>query len=215
MSEGRGHPHAIRADMKAAVAAFVYATAALKQTGQLAGDLLLALVANEEGGSKYGADYLCSRYGVKADMAVIGEPPGVTKEWENIQLGCRGVSCFVIKVYGTQIHSSISDRFGAVNASVKLAGVMDRMARGLAAVAGMEEALNEAVIKLGRPFLGICVGMQLMATTGFEHGECAGLGWIGGKVVGRGELNDRRAYGSDRRDQRNSVGSTPVRRITS
>jgi acetylornithine deacetylase/succinyl-diaminopimelate desuccinylase-like protein len=119
------------ADMKGAVAAFVYATAALKRLDPLAGDLLLALVANEEGGSKYGAHYLCSKYGLKADMAVIGEPPGVTKEWENIQLGCRGVCCFTIKVYGTQIHSSISDRFGSINASVKLAEVLTRMHREL------------------------------------------------------------------------------------
>ncbi len=119
------------ADMKAAVAAFVYATAALKQLDPLAGDLLLALVANEEGGSKYGAHYLCSKYGLKADMAVIGEPPGVNKEWEHIHLGCRGVCCFTIKVYGTQIHSSISDRFGSVNASVKLAELLTRMRREL------------------------------------------------------------------------------------
>jgi acetylornithine deacetylase/succinyl-diaminopimelate desuccinylase-like protein len=119
------------ADMKGAVAAFVYATAALKHLDPLAGDLLLALVANEEGGSKYGAHYLCSKYGLKADMAVIGEPPGVNKEWENIQLGCRGVCCFIIKVYGTQIHSSISDRFGSINASVKLAELLTRMHREL------------------------------------------------------------------------------------
>ena len=55
--------------------------------------------------------------------------------------------------------------------------------RGLAAVPGMEEAMTEAVIAQGKPFLGICVGMQLMATAGFEHGECAGLGWVPGKVV--------------------------------
>jgi acetylornithine deacetylase/succinyl-diaminopimelate desuccinylase-like protein len=119
------------ADMKAAIAAFVYAAAALKQLGPLAGDLLLAFVANEEGGSKYGAHYLCTQYGMKADMAVIGEPPGVTKEWEYIQLGCRGVCCFTLKVRGTQIHSSISDRFGSVNASVKLAELLTRMRREL------------------------------------------------------------------------------------
>jgi glutamine amidotransferase len=55
--------------------------------------------------------------------------------------------------------------------------------RGLAAVPGMEEALTEAAIVRGKPFLGICVGMQLLATTGFEHGETAGLGWIPGKVI--------------------------------
>jgi acetylornithine deacetylase len=119
------------ADMKAAVAAFVYATRALKQVEPLNGDLLLALVANEEGGSRYGAQYLCTQYGLKADMALIGEPPGVAKEWEHIHLGCRGVSCFKIKVYGTQIHSSVSDQLGSVNASVKLAQLLTRMQREL------------------------------------------------------------------------------------
>ena len=90
------------ADMKAGVAAFVTQPPHSNRLDPLAGDLLLALVANEEGGSKYGAHYLCSKYGLKADMAVIGEPPGVTKEWENIHLGCRGVCCFTIKVYGTK-----------------------------------------------------------------------------------------------------------------
>lgn len=54
---------------------------------------------------------------------------------------------------------------------------------GLAALAGLDEALREAVIERGRPFLGICVGMQLMATRGLEHGEAAGLGWIAGDVA--------------------------------
>ena len=52
----------------------------------------------------------------------------------------------------------------------------------LSAIPGMIEALNEAVIVKGRPFLGICVGMQLMADEGREHGVTAGLGWISGNV---------------------------------
>ena len=55
--------------------------------------------------------------------------------------------------------------------------------RGLMALDGMVEALEMAAIKRARPFLGICVGMQLMASLGLEHGEHAGLGWIEGKVV--------------------------------
>jgi glutamine amidotransferase len=55
--------------------------------------------------------------------------------------------------------------------------------RGLAAVAGMEAALEECVIGRGRPFLGICVGMQLMAGWGREFEDVAGLGWIAGEVV--------------------------------
>jgi len=55
--------------------------------------------------------------------------------------------------------------------------------RGLSAVPGMIEALNESVIQNGRPILGICVGMQLMATAGREFGVHAGLNWIEGEVI--------------------------------
>lgn len=55
--------------------------------------------------------------------------------------------------------------------------------RGLGAVPGMVEALNESVIQGGKPILGICVGMQLMATAGREFGVHKGLNWIGGEVV--------------------------------
>jgi len=54
---------------------------------------------------------------------------------------------------------------------------------GLAALPGMLEALEEAVIRKARPFLGICVGMQLMAERGLEHGSHPGLGWIPGQVA--------------------------------
>jgi glutamine amidotransferase len=55
--------------------------------------------------------------------------------------------------------------------------------RGLEAIDGMIAALDEAVIARARPFLGICVGMQLMATRGLERGETPGFGWIPGDVV--------------------------------
>jgi len=54
---------------------------------------------------------------------------------------------------------------------------------GLAALDGMVEALDHAVTAEGKPFLGICVGMQLMAARGLEHGSHTGLGWIPGEVV--------------------------------
>ena len=54
---------------------------------------------------------------------------------------------------------------------------------GLDAVTGMVEALEERVIRGGAPFLGICVGMQLLAEVGREHGDHKGLGWIPGDVV--------------------------------
>ena len=55
--------------------------------------------------------------------------------------------------------------------------------RGLAAVPGLEAALRETAITRARPFLGICVGMQLMADRGREFETIAGLGWIAGEVV--------------------------------
>jgi imidazole glycerol-phosphate synthase subunit HisH len=54
--------------------------------------------------------------------------------------------------------------------------------RGLDAVDGMVEALDEAVHQKGRPFFGICVGMQLLAERGREYQVTEGLGWIAGEV---------------------------------
>lgn len=54
--------------------------------------------------------------------------------------------------------------------------------RGLDALPGMVEALEETVRRRGRPFLGICVGMQLMAERGREYVVTPGLGWIAGEV---------------------------------
>jgi imidazole glycerol-phosphate synthase subunit HisH len=80
--------------------------------------------------------------------------------------------------------------------------------RGLAAVTGLEDALREAVFARARPFLGICVGMQLMAERGREFETTQGLGWMVGEVVpiepadptlkiphmGWNELTERRAH---------------------
>ena len=55
--------------------------------------------------------------------------------------------------------------------------------RGLAAMPGMVPMLREKMLKDGAPFLGICVGMQLLATVGKEFGDHLGLDWIAGEVV--------------------------------
>lgn len=54
---------------------------------------------------------------------------------------------------------------------------------GLKALPGMMDTLEMAVMRDQKPFLGICVGMQLLATRGYEHGTHEGLGWIPGEVV--------------------------------
>lgn len=55
--------------------------------------------------------------------------------------------------------------------------------RGLDSLPGMIAAMTEAVSEKARPFLGICVGMQLLATRGLEHQTTEGLGWIAGDVA--------------------------------
>jgi len=61
-------------------------------------------------------------------------------------------------------------------------GAFADCARGLAAVSGMEQAIAAAT-QAGRPFLGICVGMQLMAERGLEHRITPGFGWIKGEIA--------------------------------
>ena len=61
-------------------------------------------------------------------------------------------------------------------------GAFADCARGLAAVDGMRDAI-EASVRRGAPFLGICVGMQLMAERGLEHEVTPGFGWIKGEIA--------------------------------
>ncbi|HEY1935332.1 MAG TPA: imidazole glycerol phosphate synthase subunit HisH [Acetobacteraceae bacterium] len=61
-------------------------------------------------------------------------------------------------------------------------GAFADCARGLAAVDGMRDAIETAVSR-GTPFLGICVGMQLMAQRGLEHAVTPGFGWIAGDIA--------------------------------
>jgi glutamine amidotransferase len=62
-------------------------------------------------------------------------------------------------------------------------GAFPACRRELFARQGLAEALAEAVERKARPFLGICVGMQLLATRGLEYRETPGLGWVPGEVV--------------------------------
>ena len=61
-------------------------------------------------------------------------------------------------------------------------GSFKACAEGLRAIPHLVEAMEERVLVGGAPFLGICVGMQLLASRGVEHGVTAGLGWIPGEV---------------------------------
>ena len=88
---------------------------------------------------------------------------------------------------GLTLDVKISGRAEDVRAAERIVlpgqGAFGDCRRGLAAVPGMIEALEESVIAKGRPFFGICVGMQLMAERGLEHGVHQGFGWLPGEVV--------------------------------
>ena len=62
-------------------------------------------------------------------------------------------------------------------------GAFPACRRGLQAIDGLEEAIVEAVETRGVPFLGICVGMQMLASWGREYEDVAGFGWVPGEVV--------------------------------
>ncbi len=120
------------ADMKGAVGAMCFAAAALAaQSQRPAGDLILAFTADEEAGSSYGAQYLVQKHGLKADACLIGEPSGLTKQWEYLVLLSRGISAWRTRVRGTQMHASASNIVPCVNASTKMAKVITCMAEDL------------------------------------------------------------------------------------
>ncbi len=114
-------------DMKAAVAGMVYAGGALKANGGFFGELVLVFTADEEAGSVLGSKWLAEQGHLAADVAVIGEPSGIVEEWEAVHVISRGAALFKIRITGTQMHSSISDRIHGVNATVQMARLIERM----------------------------------------------------------------------------------------
>jgi len=119
-------------DMKGQAAALTYAAIALAEaSAPFKGELILALSADEENGSIYGAGYLVREHGLTADAALVAEPSNISRDWEYMALLSRGFTGFRIKVRGTQMHSSISDIMPSVNASTKMAYVLWRLEKDL------------------------------------------------------------------------------------
>jgi glutamine amidotransferase len=81
-----------------------------------------------------------------------------------------------------KVTSEPEDVRGAERIVLPGVGAFADCKQGLVAIPGMIEALEESVRRRGKPFLGICVGLQLMAERGLEHGLTPGLGWIEGEV---------------------------------
>lgn len=85
--------------------------------------------------------------------------------------------------YEVRVTSKAEDAAKAARIVLPGQGAFGDCMNGLKSLSGMVDALTESVLKKGKPFFGICVGMQLMATQGFEHGMHRGLGWIESDVV--------------------------------
>ena len=149
-------------DMKGAVAAMIYAGAALVEVDALPGTLRITLSADEEAGSHFGTRYLALQDEVRADAVVVGEPTGFNRPWEYVAVASRGMSAFRVTTFGTQMHSSLSDRVPSVNASVKLAEVLARMAREFQprhpAGTGRKPTVNLGVTLQGGVFFGVYPG---------------------------------------------------------
>ncbi len=153
-------------DMKGAVAAMVFAAAALEDCGVDSGAVTLVLTADEEAGSRFGSQWLAETGRLAGDAALLGEPCGIVREWEAIDTVSRGAALFKVRVHGTQMHSSISDRLPSVNATVQMARLIDRMDRELldrlrrpaAAADGPSPTVNVGVMARAGVFYGVYPG---------------------------------------------------------
>ncbi len=89
-----------------------------------------------------------------------------------------------LKAVGASVEATADPNVVRAADRIVLPGVgsFKACAEGLISISGMVEAMTERVHVGGAPFLGICVGMQLLATQGLEHGITPGLGWIPGEV---------------------------------
>ena len=101
----------------------------------------------------------------------------------SVQKAFEKVSASLYKNCEVIISSQTEDLDNANYIILPGVGTFSDFVKGLRSIIGMEEALNYLVIKKGIPFLGICVGMQVLATKGFENIETKGLNWIGGSVM--------------------------------
>jgi len=162
-----GHLYGLgSSDMKGAVAAMVFAAVALRESGlpQLAGDLVLSFVADEEAGGRLGSRFLAPRLS-DVDACLIGEPSGWEHDWQGLHLVSRGVCCFRIRVRGTQMHSSLSDRVPSVNASRRMANLLVSLEDELELeftphpLGGVTPTLNVGVLVSGGVYFGVVPGL--------------------------------------------------------
>ena len=160
-------------DMKSGIAGIIAAAMAILNSGiKLNGNIILALSADEEAGAGYGAKFLVEK-GLKGDAILIAEPSGIEKDFDSLGLACRGAILGKVVVYGTQMHSSISDQGGCINASVKMAKVLVEFAENLKRCLHYKPhylypggpTINPGVILDGGVYYGVIPGV---ASFGFD-----------------------------------------------
>jgi acetylornithine deacetylase/succinyl-diaminopimelate desuccinylase-like protein len=178
-------------DMKAAVAAMIIAARAGRDVDAFTGGSLeLVLVADEEAGATYGAQWLAPQLR-HLDACLIGEPSGWERDWQGLHLVSRGLSCFRIRVAGTQRHSSLSDRLPSTNACLEMARLMTEMGEELRLTypgqvfADLQPTVNTGVLVDGGVSFGVVpgeasFGCEVRAVPGMSVEQLAAdvRGWL-------------------------------------
>ena len=187
-------------DMKGAVAAMTFAALALRESGAtLAGSLLLAFVADEEAGGTFGSKVVAPLL-TQVDACLIGEPSGWEHDWQGLHLVSRGVCCFRIRVHGTQMHSSLSDRMPSVNASRRMADLLVSLEDELDLdvvphpLGSVKPTLNVGVLVSGGVAFGVLPGL---AEFGCDLRTLPGMSESGVRAALERWLDERRAANPD------------------
>lgn len=119
-------------DMKGGVAAMLIAAARVAKSSPARGRLTLVFTADEEYGSQYGSRFLAEEALVDADAIVIGEPGGITGDWDTLNIVSRGIANVFIDVEGRQGHSSLSKIKGYAFATQAMARALQSFATDFA-----------------------------------------------------------------------------------
>lgn len=156
-------------DMKGAIAAMLLATVQVVNEGLASGRLTLVLTADEEYGSRYGSRYLAEEGLVDADAIVIGEPGGIQRDWDALNVISRGITNIYIDVEGRQGHSSLSKVKGYQFATQAMAEVLTAFAADFepsfpANSLGAGPTVNAGVLVDGGVGFGVVPGLATFAS---------------------------------------------------
>ena len=156
-------------DMKGAIAAMLLATVQVAEQGLASGRLTLVLTADEEYGSRYGSRYLAEEGLVDADAIVIGEPGGIHRDWDALNVISRGITNIYIDVEGRQGHSSLSKVKGFQFATQAMAEVLTAFAADFkpsfpANDLGASPTVNAGVLVEGGVGFGVVPGLATFAS---------------------------------------------------